>query len=142
MVQSAERRLRRPISRIPTMGGNRGRGIKAVGAEPGVDARQVQRTAADNRKGIAQGIATAAGVLPLPERGRQKIYIVGGMDGQYRVDAKIAAAANVDQSRSDIGSARSGLVIGLPAAIVQFLRRRMAKLSVVEKADHWYFRAI
>src|SRR3546814_11087366 len=81
LVERRERALRRPIGRFPCSRRDRRSRIIAVGAEIGVDAPETQRSAAPDRKGVADRIPVAARGDPTSEE--RRVGKAGFTSGRY-----------------------------------------------------------
>ena len=135
-VRRGDTRLCAPISRSPSVGRDRRRCIETIAAEQRIDAVQPQRASSDDRPDIGNGLAAAPRLAPEHGGFAQERKVIGIVDREQRSHAEVVRRFSHAECRRYRRRARRRFGISDKAAVVQFVRRVMAQLLWIEKAEH------
>ncbi len=136
LLERRERALRRPVGSVPCPLGDRGRRIEGIGAEQRVDPLQRQLAPSADRKGVADRITLPPRCAPLGVGLAQEGDVVGIVNREDRLEPEVAHRLRCAAAIEHRGQPPGGLGIGDPLAVMEFPRRRVARLPVVEEEPH------
>src|SRR5262245_27342037 len=127
-LESSKRSLRAPVAGIPGPGTDWSRCVEAMLPKPRIDSSEGKRAAANDREGVGESIALAAGSKPFPMSIAKQVEIIRGVHPEDRLQARIdRRMCRSDRGENGIDSA---LVFGrrMQLAVEKFGSRGVSPL--------------